>query len=73
MTSIPNHLQKAKKPMAAKQAPSKVEKTPKHHRKNRIATRVHKKPRNHIRKNHLATKAQPKKPPEHSRPTQCNH
>jgi hypothetical protein len=42
--------------MAAKQAPSKAEKTPKHRRKN-----------------HLATKAQSKKPPEHSLPTQCNH
>jgi hypothetical protein len=29
--------------MAAKQAPSKVEKTPKHHRKNRPATKAHQK------------------------------
>jgi hypothetical protein len=73
--------------MAAKQAPSKVEKTPKHRRNNRPGTKAHQKnrpatkahqekprihhTRNHCRRNHLATKSQPKKPSEHSLPTQC--
>jgi hypothetical protein len=61
---------KMKKLMVSKQAPSKAEKTPKHRRKNRPATKAHqKKPRNHHRRNHLATKAQPRKPSEHSLPT----
>jgi hypothetical protein len=75
---------KQKKPMAAKKAPSKAEKTSQHHRKNLPDTKAYqKKPRNHRRrnhskrnhhrKNHLATKAQPKKPSEHNLPTQCNH
>jgi hypothetical protein len=40
--------------MAAKQEPSKVEKTPKHHRKNHPATKAH-------QKNRPATKAHQKK------------
>jgi hypothetical protein len=52
--------------MAAKQAPSKVEKTTKAPQKNSQATKAH-------YKNHQATKAQPKKPPKHSLPTQYNH
>jgi hypothetical protein len=56
-------LKKQKKPMVAKQVPSKAEKTPQHHRKNRLAMKAHqknrpatkayqKKPRNHCRRNH---------------------
>jgi hypothetical protein len=46
--------------MAAKQAPSKAEKTPKHHRKNHPAMKAHK-------KNRAVTKAHQKKPRNHRR------
>jgi hypothetical protein len=66
LTSIPNHLKKAEKTMAAKQAPSKQKKTPKHRRKNRPTTKAH-------QKNNPATKAHQKKPRNNRRKKPSSH